>query len=158
MPCPFCGNDVVRVATVTRAVNAEDGTRLTYREMVSRCRRCREEFYTHEQSLAASRARAGVLRTHEGLLGPEEIRHIRERHGLSQAKLERLLGLGAKTVVRWERGTVRQSRAADLLLRIVAADRTQGVKLAASASVTLAEAPKTRRKAPTRRSAVGPEV
>ena len=41
--------------------------------------------------------------------------------GLSQADLEKTLGIGPKTVVRWEKGTVRQSRAADLLLRILAA-------------------------------------
>jgi len=38
------------------------------------------------------------------LLAPEEIRSIRARYALSQAELERMLGLAAKTVVRWERG------------------------------------------------------
>ena len=147
MPCPFCGAEAVRVASATRTTNADDGARLKYRERLSRCARCGEEFFTHEQSLAASRSRASVLRTHEGLLAPEEIRNIRGRYGLSQAELERMLGLGAKTVVRWERGTVRQSQAADLLLRIVAEDRLRAEKLAAGAGVTLGEAWRIRRKA-----------
>ena len=147
MPCPFCGAEAVRVTTATHTTNADDGARLTYRERLSRCARCGAEFFTHEQSLAASRSRASVLRTHEGLLAPEKIRSIRVRYGLSQAELERLLGLGAKTVVRWERGTVRQSHAADLLLRIVAEDRRRAEKLAAGAGVTLAEARRIHRKA-----------
>lgn len=146
-PCPFCGAEAVRATSATRTTNADDGTRLKYRERLSRCAHCGEEFFTHEQSLAASRSRAGVLRTHEGLLAPEDIRDIRGSYGLSQAQLERMLGLGAKTVVRWERGTVRQSQAADLLLRIVAEDRLRAEKLAAGAGVTLAEARRIRRKA-----------
>jgi hypothetical protein len=61
------------------------------------------------------------LRVHEGLLSPAQITAIRETLGLSQADLEKALGIGPKTVVRWEKGTVRQSRAADRLLRILAA-------------------------------------
>jgi len=147
MPCPFCRADAVRVTSATRTTNADDGARLKYRERLSRCARCGEEFFTHEQSLAASRSRASVLRTHEGLLAPEEIRTMRARYGLSQAELERMLGLGAKTVVRWERGTVRQSQAADLLLRIVAEDRRRAETLADSAGVTLAAPRGSHRKA-----------
>jgi len=92
MPCPFCGAEAVRVASATRTTNADDGARLKYRERLSRCAQCGEDFFTHEQSLAASRSRASVLRAHEGLLAPEEIRSIRARYGLSQAELELLLG------------------------------------------------------------------
>jgi len=101
-------------------VTASDGTPLTYTTEYSRCGECGDEFYTRSQSLAASRARANALRAHENLLGPSEIRAFREKYGLTQEKLERLLGVGAKTVVRWERGTVAQGRAADSLLRILA--------------------------------------
>ena len=128
MPCPFCGADAVRVASATRTTSADDGARLKYRERLSRCGRCSEEFFTHE-----------------------EIRGVREHYGLSQAGLERMLGLGAKTVVRWERGTVRQSQAADLLLRIVAEDRRRAQKLASGAGVTLAEARGVHRKVLARR-------
>ncbi len=50
---------------------------------------------------------------------PEEIRGIREEFELSQAAFEQLLGVGAKTVVRWEKGTVFQNKSTDSLLRIV---------------------------------------
>jgi HTH-type transcriptional regulator/antitoxin MqsA len=62
------------------------------------------------------------IRAEEGLLTPDDIRRIRGKYGLSQARLEALLRTGPKTVVRWERGTVFQSAAADTLLRLLDQD------------------------------------
>lgn len=117
--CPVCSGTTLNPVRVSRHVEADDGSRLRYAEELTRCGACGERFYTHEQALASSRIRAGVLRRHERLLTPSEIRKLRARLKLSQADLERLLGLGAKTVVRWERGTVCQSRAVDTLLRLL---------------------------------------
>lgn len=85
-----------------------------------RCAACGEVYYTPDQADAAQRLAASVLRKEEGLLPPEEIRAIRKRLALTQVELERLLGVGPKTVVRWERGTVFQSASVDRLLRVVA--------------------------------------
>jgi putative zinc finger/helix-turn-helix YgiT family protein len=87
----------------------------------SRCDSCEESFYTPDQALAAQRAAAAELRRQEDLLTPEEIRATRERFGLTQSQMERLLGVGPKTVVRWERGTVFQNRSTDQLLRVIGA-------------------------------------
>jgi HTH-type transcriptional regulator/antitoxin MqsA len=85
----------------------------------SRCHDCGEIIYTPEQMDAAQTAAAEKIRQEDGLLSSSEIRSIRAQYGLTQAQLERLLGVGPKTVVRWERGTVFQSRTADELLRII---------------------------------------
>lgn len=65
------------------------------------------------------RRATAVIRAEEGLLAPEEIVELRRKYGLTQAQLERLIGAGEKTVVRWERGTVSQNRTADTLLRVL---------------------------------------
>ena len=54
-----------------------------------------------------------------GLLSGDEVRELRQSLGLSQAKFEKLIGAGPKTVVRWERGSVFQNRTADTLMRVV---------------------------------------
>jgi putative zinc finger/helix-turn-helix YgiT family protein len=54
-----------------------------------------------------------------GLLTPAEIRAGREKLGLNQQELQRLLGLGGNSLSRWENGRVYQSRSMDVLLRIV---------------------------------------
>jgi len=120
--CPMCSASTLHVLLQTGHVTADDGASLPYQDELMTCDACSEQHYTYQQSMASSRARAGALRKHAGLLTPEDIRTFREQHGLSQAQLEGILRTGAKTVVRWEKGTVCQSRAADQLLRLLMAN------------------------------------
>jgi putative zinc finger/helix-turn-helix YgiT family protein len=53
------------------------------------------------------------------LLDSRAIRRMRLELGLTQERLEGLLGVSPKTVTRWEAGTVRQSRMADNFLRLL---------------------------------------
>lgn len=136
----MCGADAVQVVALEREVVADDGTQLPYRDELMACSACGQRYYTHDQSLASSRARAGALRQHAGLLTPDHIRAFREGQGLSQAQLEEILGTGAKTVVRWEKGTVCQSRAADQLLRLLMANPWNLKVLAGEVAVNMAHA------------------
>jgi transcriptional regulator with XRE-family HTH domain len=61
-----------------------------------------------------------VKARHMGLL-PDELRRLRERHGLTQRAIGELLQIGAKSWTRWETGKQRPSRSLNLLL--VALDR-----------------------------------
>jgi putative zinc finger/helix-turn-helix YgiT family protein len=53
------------------------------------------------------------------LLSADEIRSLRERFGLTQAELARLLRLGQNTLSRWEAGRHAQTAAMDVLLRLL---------------------------------------
>lgn len=53
------------------------------------------------------------------LLSADEIRSLRERFGLTQAELARLLRLGQNTLSRWEAGRHAQTAAMDVLLRML---------------------------------------
>jgi putative zinc finger/helix-turn-helix YgiT family protein len=55
----------------------------------------------------------------KGLLSSAEIKALRQSLALSQSAFEQLLGVGAKTVVRWEKGTVFQSATADRVMRLI---------------------------------------
>ena len=66
------------------------------------------------QAAAISKSKAA-----KRLMSPQEIRDLRHSLGLSQAAFEELLGIGAKSVVRWEKGTVFQSATADRLMRLI---------------------------------------
>jgi putative zinc finger/helix-turn-helix YgiT family protein len=88
-------------------------------EELYRCGVCGEEEYSFEQMQAVERQAARAFREQEGYLQPEEIRALRERLGLTQAQLEDALGLGRKTVARWEAGRVLQQRSLDNLLRAI---------------------------------------
>lgn len=115
--CPICGGSVRHVhedRTITlgsRHVEVADE--------FGRCESCNETFHDPDRSMAVQREAADRIRVEEGLLMPSEIIAIRESLGLTQTTFEKLLGVGVKTVVRWERGTVFQSKGIDSLLRSV---------------------------------------
>ena len=92
---------------------------MTYVDQFYRCDRCGETFYDGEMTTESFRRMAAAIRAEDGLLAPDEIVGLRKKYGLTQAQLERLIGAGSKTVVRWERGTVCQNRTADTLLRVL---------------------------------------
>lgn len=124
--CPICDGsmNLVRqrrpVAVGARSAEVED-------EFL-RCSECGEELYLPGQMDAAQMRASAAIREAEGLLQPDEIRALRQSLGLSQTALERLIGAGPKTVVRWEKGTVFQQATADTLLRLLRADhRIAGV-------------------------------
>ena len=86
------------------------------------CSGCGETYLGIDEMERVQKAAVDQARQTQGLLRPDEIRSLRAELGnISQARLEHLLGVGAKTVVRWEKGTVFQSAAADRLMRLVRA-------------------------------------
>jgi HTH-type transcriptional regulator / antitoxin MqsA len=107
-----------------------------------RCDACGETFYRPGMADESMRRGAAAVRREDGLLEPDEVRAIRAQYGLSQSDLERLIGAGEKTVVRWERGTVAQNATADTLLRVLRDHPDVVAKLAGERSVRI-KAPQT---------------
>lgn len=117
--CPICSGPLAAVRE-HREIRIGQRTAVVLDRFV-RCADCGEELYTPGQMAATQLKAAAVIRRDEGLLQPAEVRGIRESLGLSQQAFEHLLGVGPKTVVRWERGSVFQNRATDSLLRVLRA-------------------------------------
>lgn len=115
--CPLCGGPAKLVEELN---TLRMGTRpVTFTDRFYRCGRCDEAFFIGEMMDDSLRRATAVIRAEDGLLAPDEIVGLRKKYGLTQADLERLIGAGPKTVVRWERGTVAQNRTADTLLRVL---------------------------------------
>lgn len=74
-----------------------------------------EEMLTERafEILEAAKAR------HMGLLLPDQIKALRQRLGLTQKEMSRLLQAGEKSYTRWETGRARPSRMVNLLLRLL---------------------------------------
>lgn len=118
MICGVCGGDAALVHE-SRPFPVGSRTVVINDEFI-RCARCGEEYYEGEMAHGPFRRAAAAIRAEDGLLGPDDIIALRAKYGLAQTDLERLIGAGEKTVVRWERGTVAQNRTADTLLRVLA--------------------------------------
>lgn len=122
------------VETVTLRVS---GMTATVERGVLRCSACGDEHRTVEQREAAEQAAVAAVRAEHGLMTPREIRHLRERLGLTHEQLGDLLyGVPRSVVEGWERGRYVQNPDADTLLRALE-DRETLEKRAAKAGVTL---------------------
>jgi HTH-type transcriptional regulator/antitoxin MqsA len=136
--CALCGE---RSAVLVREETAVSigRRRAVVEDERMRCDGCGSEYATPEQMERTQQRAVAAIRTEEGLLTPDEILRIRSKLGLSQVQLEALLRTGPKTVVRWERGTVFQSAAADTLLRLLDRDPDVAKALAKIADVPAPE-------------------
>ena len=118
--CVVCGSSEVSTFERERILTVAGREIRIPGDIASKCGSCSEEFYTGLQAREADRKVVEVRRSQEGLLSGEHIKKIRQALGMSQSSLEKALGIGAKTVVRWENGTSVQSRLMDSMLRLVA--------------------------------------
>jgi len=115
--CPVCAGE----AHLTREVRAITilGRSAQVEDEFYRCANCGEELYRPGMMDVVMRRATAKIREEDGLLTPDQVRAVRRKYGLTQPDFERLLGVGANTVVRWERGTIPQGSAADSLLRLL---------------------------------------
>ena len=115
MKCMRCSGEYVEVTEpVTLRVQ---GRTVTAENTFLRCPLCGDTVASLDQTAELQRRVGAAIRADENLLQPGEIAAIRTSLGLNKRQFERLLGTGPKTVVRWESGTVFQSRTADRLMR-----------------------------------------
>jgi putative zinc finger/helix-turn-helix YgiT family protein len=84
-----------------------------------RCGECGRAIWAPGQADELRRKAWNAIRDREGLLYPEEILELRTNLGLSQDAFERLLGVGKKTVTRWENGVIFPSAAANNLMKLL---------------------------------------
>lgn len=110
-----------------------------------RCSVCAEELVTEELAAAVQSEASSAFRAQHRFLAGPAIRAIRERLGLKQDQLEAALGLGAKSLARWENERVLQNRSMDDLFRLIDRDRSCVVFLAQLHGATLPDHPALRR-------------
>jgi len=118
--CPVCGSTALRHKEGDYVFAWPKGFAKTESSFANaswdRCEGCGEEILPPELS---DRIEAEHYRV-QGLLTPAEVRAIRERTGLSQVEMARLLGVGDKTYARWEAGLSIQNKSMDNLIRMAA--------------------------------------
>jgi len=116
--CPTCGTMMRRTQeAVTSSVNGEEIRVPNISHL--RCPKCGEGLFSLEEAEALRLGAFEIYRKKYGLLSADEIRAVREHHGLTQAELAQLLRLGGNTLSRWEAGRNVQSAAMDVLLRLI---------------------------------------
>jgi putative zinc finger/helix-turn-helix YgiT family protein len=83
------------------------------------CPKCHEIVLRLDEARLLREQALALYRKKYELLSGGEIRALRERFGLTQGALAKLLRLGSNTISRWEAGRNVQTAAMDVLLRML---------------------------------------
>ena len=86
------------------------------------CDRSEESVHTGEDMKVSDRALNRLKARVEGLLGPEEIRRVRKKLGLTQEAAGRLIGGGPRAFQKYETGELLPSRAISSALALLERD------------------------------------
>lgn len=83
------------------------------------CQQCDEAFLTGRQSQAVTSKLINSWREDKGLLFGDELLRIRKKINYTQARMEKLLGTGRNTVIKWEKNLSSQNISIDRDYRIL---------------------------------------
>jgi len=114
--CPVCGEGVLKSNRIREEFEYK-GHRIGLDVTVYSCSICGEEFYDDEEMKSYQKTIKDFQRSVDGLLTSDDIKQVREKFGLSQRKLARILGVAERSIAKYELGIVAQSKAMDNLLR-----------------------------------------
>lgn len=70
------------------------------------CKNCGQETYVRENEIKNDIIIFDAYKKAKGLLTSVEIKSIREKYGLTQSQFARLIGVGEKTITRYENGSI----------------------------------------------------
>ena len=116
--CPECGSPMrEKKGRLKLPVNGEE---IAVPEATHlRCPKCDEVVLRFDDARRVRQRALEIYRAKYGLLSADDIRSVRERFGLTQAELARLLRLGGNTISRWEAARNVQTASMDMLLRMI---------------------------------------
>jgi putative zinc finger/helix-turn-helix YgiT family protein len=116
--CPECGTPMrEKQGSLKFPVNGEEIAVVQSPHLS--CPKCHEVVLRFDDARKLRERALESYRQKYGLLSADDIRSIRERFGLTQAELARLLRLGANTISRWEAARNVQTASMDMLLRMI---------------------------------------
>lgn len=111
LECVNCGSENVRTKRVREVfpyrLSRSSSVDINAEIPVRACEDCGFEFTDHE----ADDIRHLAVCKYLGIMGPPEVRSIRERYGLTRAQFAEITRLGEASLARWETGELVQNAA-----------------------------------------------
>ena len=114
--CPMCEEEHEVILIKKRQINKVKECEIENDVFVYVCEKYNEEFEDGELLNINLMEMRDAYRRKNNLLTKDEIISIREKYGITQEDLSNLLGLGEKTIARYETNTI-QDKPYDVLLR-----------------------------------------
>ena len=107
--CPNCEEYTKSMLGVEKEVYNVRGEPIEIEAEVAICQKCVSKIFEEERDSRNLEKAYDQYRQIHKLLSPDEIRTIREKYGLSQRALSRMLGWGEITIHRYESGAVQDN-------------------------------------------------
>ncbi len=126
--CPKCGIDV-EYHIEKNTIREYKGVKLNVIENIAVCDECSEHIFEKDIEEDNLKRLYKEYKIKAGLITPEEIVTMREKHNLSQRELTAILGWGKMTLNRYERGSV-QNKAHNETLKLIIEDEDYLARLA----------------------------
>lgn len=117
--CPVCDVGNLSKQTITEEFEYKNKKKSISNYNIFVCNHCEEEFVSRKTIRATEKVLTDFRRQVDGLLMSNEIKTIRNKIGKTQTEMSSMLGYSPKTFARYENGQVTQSKAMDLLLRLM---------------------------------------
>jgi len=116
--CPSCNKMTGGKVMSKEEIFNVKGEDIKIKSSIAVCNECGEEVFVEELEEANLRNAYTEYRKLHDLLAPMQITEIRERYGLSQRSLSKLLGWGEITIHRYESGSL-QDKVHDEVLKLI---------------------------------------
>ncbi|MBI3585254.1 MAG: type II toxin-antitoxin system MqsA family antitoxin [Nitrospinae bacterium] len=120
--CPICGEGILSERLITEEFKYKGHILQVPNYHIFICNVCNEELVNRKTLKTTEKLLTDFRRRIDGLFTSDEIRSIRVKLGKTQTEMAALLGVGKKNFARYENGKVTQSKAMDLLLRVLDKD------------------------------------
>lgn len=114
--CPVCNEEHEVIVTEKWETYPVKGIDIEVQAHVCTCSVCHTEIWDAELDDENLTQAYQKYREIKGLLTPEEIKSIRQHYGLSQTAFAKVLGLGEKTIARYENGSLQDEAQNNLIL------------------------------------------
>lgn len=115
--CPSCEKECATKVVEQNETLKVKGQEITLKVKVRICEKCGEGIIDKELDNASLKAFYEEYKKINNLLTTAEIKEIRNQWGLSQSQFALLLGMGEKTITRYENGNI-QDETHDNLIRL----------------------------------------
>lgn len=114
--CPACESEQETLVIQKQETYPVKGEPTPIQANVCTCAKCGEEIMTLQYDDDNLRRAYAKYRSRHGLLQPEEIKAIREQYEVSQITFARIIGVGDKTIARYENGSLQDEAINNLIL------------------------------------------
>lgn len=126
--CPFCSsNESVERISKEEVFEYKGHSKTFDGYVVYSCCACGEEYEEPNDNLLIEEEILNFRRRIDGLLSPSEIKKNRLALGFTQKDFAEALGVGEKNFARYENGSVTQSKAMDIALRLIFDDPSRAL-------------------------------